>query len=956
MDNEKLISPYIESQFPFHYRENYPQFVEFIRVYYRWLEQQTQAIGHTRRLLEYRDVDQTQEDYLQYFKNKYMPYLKFVTNTDKRILVKHVQDLYRSKGTERGIDLFFKLVYGVNADVYYPGTDLFRLSDNSWIKRNYLELGHIELINDFIGKKIIGTRSGATAFAERFVQKKVGNTYVNLLFISNIVGTFSYNERITYEGLEDNEKSRPRIIGSLSRLDVTSGSKDFNIGDIVSVESEKGHGALARVANVFNTSGVIDFILEDGGWGYTSNSQVYVSDKVLTLQNVVTDYVVNNPDKAPYRASPFFTLEELYQPLANLNYSFNTSLQSVLVQKPSAAWFQNGQVLYQGDGTSVVARGTVISNSAVNTSSQNLVISIAKNINGITDFYITGGSYGNIYVSTTTTTNSTILDANTSTNTATIEVGTVLTSYNSTGGVISTVEIVNTDIVTDKNGNLFVYILSGNAQTNTYFWSSSNTFSINSTAYVDRKATGNVVGVSNTFTLYISNSTSLFTSNQKLVQRRTYSGGYDISAIGTIRGITYTGNSAVVNLVDSSGVFRPTVNVYMTYANGQETESHAYLNSFDALVGIANVTNDFVSIGNNRVFARGFTYDSNGVMIIYGSNSVANLTALSSGKNATFEVSNTLAYAETYSLYTDFLGANNEANVPYMSLGISNSAWYFPKNQAGNSAFIIGDVLNDINGYVGGITKLTAVNPGEDYNVSPFVMVREPFIAGFNKKNYVITFSNLSGNFILGEQITQDNGAVGLITAIEITNIYKMYVTRQTLTIDFTQNQEITGQSTGATATIVGLQEDDTKDVIGMNADVNANVVTANGVVNTLEILASGYGFENDENATFLSEDGMRAGTAKVKLIKQGVTDGTFMDASSFLSDNKYLFDGDYFQEYSYDIKTSIPRDAYEDNFNETMHVAGTKMFSTFVHTALNDMRLSISLPESTANLIANTA
>lgn len=944
MDNEKLVSPYIASQFPFHYRESYPQLVEFVKMYYTWLEQSDQAIGHARRLQEYRDIDETPEEYIQYFKNKYLPYLNFNTNIDKRTLVKHVQDLYRSKGTARGVDLFFKLVYGVPAEVYYPAVDLFRLSDNTWQKRKYLEIGQIELINEFIGKKVIGTRSGATAFAERFVQKKVGDAYINLLFISDIVGDFLYKEKITYEGLTETNKRKPMVLGSLSRLDITTGSSGFSVGDVVNVESDSGYGAVARVSRVFDTTGVVDFKLVDGGWGYTANANVYISDKILTLNNVIPDYNINNPDEPQYTASPFFTLEGVYQPLANLDYEFDSALQNVIVEKPGSDWYANGAILYQTDGVANIAVGTVVSNSVVNSTAQNLVISVDKSQSGISDFYATAGSYGNLYLSTNSSVNSSALSINASTNTATINVGSVLTSYNSTGGVISTVEVVNTDFTSAKTGNLFVYVLSGNAETNTYFWSDSNTYSINVSTYVDRTATGNVVGVSNTLTLFVSNSTTTFVTGQYLNQRRLYTGGYSISANGKIAGATYAGNNAFITLRDATGVFRPNINVYMQYANGAESGNTAYLNHYDAKIGIANIQNDFISTGNNKIYS-------------LFSNSSANLVLLSSGKNATFDIPNTFSYAESYSLYTDFIGANNENSQPYIGLGLSDAQWYFPKLQSGNSSSIIGDVLNDINGYVGSITKLIAVNPGEDYNEAPFVLVRDPFVAGFNKKDYVLSYANGSGNFTVGEQVSESGGTVGLIKSISgNSTVTDLYVRRQTLTLNFAIGQVITGESTGANGTLVGVTQDDSSQQTGMNAIISSNVVTADGTVASLEILSSGYGFKHEENATFVSEDGLRAGTAKVNLINQGTTDGVFMDESSFVSSSKYLFDGDYFQEYSYDIKTSIARKVYEENYTSTMHFAGTKMFSTFVHTSVNDTKIDVQLPELTANLIANTA
>lgn len=1058
MDNEKLISPYIASQFPAHYRENYAQFVEFVKMYYTWLEQGDQAIGHARHLQEYRDIDETPEDNILYFKTKYLPYLKFVTDIDKRTLVKHVQDLYRSKGTERGIDLFFKLVYGVPADVYYPGTDLFRLSDNTWVRRNYLEVAHLEQISSFIGKKIIGTRSGATAFAEKFIQKKVGKKYINILFISNIVGNFRYNEKLTFDGFTEPDRKRPRVVGSLNKLDITSGSKDFKVGDVVEVSSENGFGAVARVANVYNTSGLVDFILEDGGWGYTQEVEgdqyltgpdVYVSDKVMTLQDVTVDIVPNNPDEPPYVSSAFFTLEKVYQPLSNLDYKFDTSDQQVVVEKPSGTWYGVGDILYQTNGSVNTAVGTIVTNSSVNASAQNLVIRTTVSDVDLRDFFITGNSYSNVYLSTDVNVNSIVVSTNTSTNIFSIEVGTVLRSYNATGGVISTMEVISSEIanLTLKTANLFVYRVSGNVDSNSYFWSPSNTFSINVEATVDRTATGNVVGFSNTVILYVSNSTLTFTPGQYLTQRRTYTGGYDISAKGKISSVTGAANTFTIRLDDATGVFRKTVNVYMQYSNGVESGQSAYLKFYDGYLGVANIQNDFVSIGNNKIYTLGWTLDANNNLVIKGSNSVANLVMLSTGKNATFRTSNTLSYAESYSLYTDFVGANNEANVPYMDVNISNSmafanaltltfdylgsntfsnsiavvggtadidlgtnwyvcgiglsdfteivskntthievdpapwtnasgdyyltpttgiAWYFPKDQPGTFQYIIDDVLNSINGYVGGITKLTAVNPGEDYNMAPMVLVRDRYTAGFNAKDYILTCNNTNGNFVVGEQLSQNNGARGLIKTItpKINGDSILYVRRQNLPIgdantenitQFTLGGVITGGSSSANSTIIGIQEDDSVLGVGLNAIVSTNVVPGNGIIGGLDILASGFGFKNFENATFLSEDGLRAGTAKVNLIKQGVTDGSHSDESSFLSSSKYLFDGDYYQEFSYDIKTSIPRESYYDNYNATMHMTGTKMFSTYVLVSDNDVKIDATMPEG-ANLIANTA
>lgn len=1040
MDNEKLVSPYISAQFPFHYRENYPQLVEFVKMYYTWLERSDQALGRARRLVEYKDIDETPDEYIGYFKEKYLPFIKFITETDKRTLVKHVQDLYRSKGTERGVDLFFRLVYGVPAEVYYPGNDLFRLSDNQWVKRKYIEVGHSTIIREFVGKKVIGTRSGASAFVESYAQKKVGPAYVNLLFISNIEGNFRYNEKLTYPGLEPNDRKRPRVIGSLTSLDVTSGSRDFRVGELVDISSNKGHGALGRVSSVFKTTGLVDFTLEDGGWGYSQYANVFVSEKMLRVQNVVTDAVINNSDEAPYVASPYFTLEKVYQPLANLDFKFDSSYQNITVTKPSSAWYSVGATVYQTNSTVNSAVGTIVSNSSINTTAQNLVISVDKSNTEQFDFLVTVGSQSNLILGTSSAVNSAILTVNASVNTLTIEVGTLLKSYDSMGGETSTIQIISSQIsdLTDRTANMYVHVVSGNAQLNTYFWAPSNVYSINASAYVDRTATANVVGFGNNITMSISNSTTTFRKDQYITQRRTYPGGYEISARAKIDAVLgAAGNSATIELKEATGVFRRTVNVYMQNIDGTESNHTAYLNSFDGYLALANINNDFSSFGNNKIYTLGWTLDGNNEFIIYGSNSVANVVNIFGGKNATFGVADEFSYPEQYSLFTDFVGGNNESSVPYMDLKLTNSTaysnsltltfsagansllvdggtasidlgtswivsgqgisdfsqiesknsthivvskntwtdsdgdyylvptegipWGFPKNEDGSIIYVMNTVLAFINGNVGGITRIVSENPGEDYSMAPMVLIKDPYTSGFNAKDYIITYTAGSGNFTTGERITQEDGAVGLIENISRgATSSVMYVKRLTLplgnsTLDtsFSTGEVITGVLSGANGTIIGVSEDDSALGIGLNAVVTANVITGNGVVKNIDILASGFAFENNENATFVSKDGLRSGTAKVKLLNQGTTSGTFMNEQSFLSDSKYLQDGDYYQEYSYDIKTSVPRESYVDNFESTMHLAGTKMFSTYVHVAENDVMMDISLPES-ANLIAN--
>ena len=74
-------------------------------------------------------------------------------------------------------------------------------------------------------------------------------------------------------------------------------------------------------------------------------------------------------------------------------------------------------------------------------------------------------------------------------------------------------------------------------------------------------------------------------------------------------------------------------------------------------------------------------------------------------------------------------------------------------------------------------------------------------------------------------------------------------------------------------------------------------------------------------------EDSNFSITAIVQLGKQGIGAGFFQSTRGFLDSNKKLHDNDYYQEYSYEVISTIPFDRYVDVLKKITHVAGTKMF-----------------------------
>lgn len=290
-DQIKYISELVSQQFPEFYRTDAPDFIQFLKAYYEWKE----TTSKTRYMFEYMDIDTTPDDFLNYFKDEYMAGVPASILGDKRFLQKHILDLYNSKGSIEGIRLIFRLLYNEEIEYYIPSEDIFKADDSTWYEPKYLEISKYETNYQFVNKNIVGVLSGAKAIVESYERRNINSRVIDLLFISNIEGTFQYNETITFEDIDIPE---PLILGSPFLVTINAAKPGFAVGDEVAISSNtNGKYFLGRVSKTANSGqGIINFNLVNGGFGYTLNSNITITSgsntsgsgaafKILSLSN-----------------------------------------------------------------------------------------------------------------------------------------------------------------------------------------------------------------------------------------------------------------------------------------------------------------------------------------------------------------------------------------------------------------------------------------------------------------------------------------------------------------------------------------------------------------------------------------------------------------------------------------------------------------------------------------------
>ena len=134
---EDLVSPLIQSQFPAFYNEEGPLFIEFVKSYYKWLETTGQQAYYARNLIEYRDVDKTVDEFIVHFKETFLKDLPLSVQSDERLFIRNILDLYQNKGNEQSVKLAMRALFNQDSAVYLPGQDLLKSSDGTWVKPKY---------------------------------------------------------------------------------------------------------------------------------------------------------------------------------------------------------------------------------------------------------------------------------------------------------------------------------------------------------------------------------------------------------------------------------------------------------------------------------------------------------------------------------------------------------------------------------------------------------------------------------------------------------------------------------------------------------------------------------------------------------------------------------------------------------------------------------------------------
>jgi len=275
----KTISSLVQSQFPQFVRDDYPTLVAFIQAYYQYLELQKNPQDVLTNLMSYRDIDRTLDEFVVKFEKEYIDGLPQNVVGDKRRFIKHVTDLYNTKGTEESYRLLFRLLFGEEIELYYPKQQMLVASGGTWSQRNSIQVILDPGVSpDCVNKTIkINTVNGViNTYITDVVELNAEERLYELFINKNFVILPNPGDRVIGKNLAGTCQA------TAIQADILSGGAGFHVGQVFEINSVLGSGAKVKVTSVDSNGAIKRLAFIRFGTNYEASFQVALDPNVRT--------------------------------------------------------------------------------------------------------------------------------------------------------------------------------------------------------------------------------------------------------------------------------------------------------------------------------------------------------------------------------------------------------------------------------------------------------------------------------------------------------------------------------------------------------------------------------------------------------------------------------------------------------------------------------------------------
>lgn len=258
----------VSEQFPEFVRSQYPVFVEFIKAYYKWMDQ-----NYPSNYSELLDIDQTSSEYVQYFKSALDVEGLLDGIIEKRYL-KYIQQIYNSKGSEQALIRILQIVHNADVTIDYPGKYVLRASDGKWNQESFITVETLfgdvpDKIDYFYIEQLQTTKIVYVTRIER-----ITSTHTRLFFKKRTQLMVELGQYVEVRNNED-VIFVGGIVKSPASLEIVDGGASWQLGQIFIIPgSEKN--SIGKVTQIDNNGTIIKASVYEFGCCHLENQDIEV--------------------------------------------------------------------------------------------------------------------------------------------------------------------------------------------------------------------------------------------------------------------------------------------------------------------------------------------------------------------------------------------------------------------------------------------------------------------------------------------------------------------------------------------------------------------------------------------------------------------------------------------------------------------------------------------------------
>ncbi len=223
-------------------------------------------------LINFRDPDNAIGHFLTNMRDEFLATLpeNLAAGVSKRKLIKNIKSLYRAKGSVRGHEMFFRILFGETSETIYPREQMLKASDGQFDSLKVLRvIASVGDANQLVGRTITGQSSDTTAIVENTSQFQIGDKTVTQLILNedSIQGTFTVGEEVRgTETDNDDYFIKANVTGIPGNKNITNDGSLNSTTDTISLTAG-GEGALFQVEEI-GPGSITEMVIDNAGTGY----------------------------------------------------------------------------------------------------------------------------------------------------------------------------------------------------------------------------------------------------------------------------------------------------------------------------------------------------------------------------------------------------------------------------------------------------------------------------------------------------------------------------------------------------------------------------------------------------------------------------------------------------------------------------------------------------------------